>query len=222
MIIVKLGTVSDIKVSNVDKKSKPDQKSVKLCNYTDVYYNINITDDMNFMVATASEKEIEKFAIKKGQVAITKDSETAKDIGMSAYMKDDFQNVVLGYHLALFSPHEEKLNGQFLNYYMRTDSIRNWFENNAGGSGQRVSLSLDCLSSIPIRLPNLSVQKRIALLLGKLDEKIRVNEKINSSLEKMARLMYDQWFVRFDFPDENNRPLLFRVFGWMKMEVWHA
>ena len=222
MNIVKLSDISDIRVSNVDKKSKTNQKVVKLCNYTDIYHNTDITNDINFMIATASDNEIEKFSIKKGQVAITKDSETAADIGMSAYIKEDFKDVVLGYHLALFTPHENKLDGQYLNYYIHTQSIRNWFENNAGGSGQRVSLSLNCLSSIPILMPKYATQLHISTLLGKLDEKIRMSTKVNSKLEKIAKLIYDQWFVQFDFPDENNRPLLSCVSGLLRLGAQHV
>ena len=62
--------------SNVDKHSKPNEKEVRLCNYTDVYKNDYITNDMDLMLATASKEQIEKFSLKKGDIVITKDSET--------------------------------------------------------------------------------------------------------------------------------------------------
>jgi type I restriction enzyme S subunit len=43
-------------------------------------------------------------------------------------------------------------------------------------------------------------------MLSLLDKKIALNAKINAKLEKMSKIIYDQWFVQFDFPDENNRP----------------
>lgn len=49
-------------------------------------------------------------------------------------------------------------------------------------------------------------QKMIAKILSDLDAKIKVNNKINSELESMAKLIYDYWFVQFDFPDENGKP----------------
>ena len=36
--------------------------------------------------------------------------------------------------------------------------------------------------------------------------KIELNNKINAELEAMAKLIYDYWFVQFDFPDENGKP----------------
>lgn len=49
-------------------------------------------------------------------------------------------------------------------------------------------------------------QSKIAKVLSDLDAKIDLNHKINSELEAMAKLIYDYWFVQFDFPDENGKP----------------
>ena len=49
-------------------------------------------------------------------------------------------------------------------------------------------------------------RKNVSHLLSSIDEKIELNNKINSELENMAKTLYDYWFVQFDFPDENKRP----------------
>jgi type I restriction enzyme S subunit len=67
----------DIKLSNVDKKTNIVERPIRLCNYTDVYKNtfINSYKSKDFMIASCNDNEYEKFVLKKGQVAITKDSE---------------------------------------------------------------------------------------------------------------------------------------------------
>jgi type I restriction enzyme, S subunit len=45
-----------------------------------------------------------------------------------------------------------------------------------------------------------SIQTKIAQVLSSLDKKIELNNKINTELEAMAKLIYDYWFVQFDFP----------------------
>ena len=50
------------------------------------------------------------------------------------------------------------------------------------------------------------VQKSISSVLSNIDRKIELNRQINDNLEKMAKQLYDYWFVQFDFPDENGRP----------------
>lgn len=205
---VKLSDVARVEISGVDKKSKPGQKSVRLCNFVDVYHNWAITQDMrdSFMEATASDKEIEALSIKKGQVAFTKDSETRDDIGIPTYIADDFDDVVLGYHNALITPDERKLNGKYLNAFMHSSYIQKYFENNASGSGQRYTLSNDTVNSIPILLPTIKEQEKIGNLFSFIDRKIALNKKMNQKLEAMAKRLYDYWFVQYDFPDKNGLP----------------
>jgi len=195
---VNLEKVADVKLSNVDKKTKHNEQKVKLCNYTDVYNNWSIKKNMtnNFMVATCKKSEFEKFLLKKGQVAITKDSETPDDIGVSTYIAEDFEDVVLGYHLALITPFKDKLNGQYLNYYFNTNHLQKYFENNTGGSGQRYSLSIDTIKETPIFLPSLQIQTAIARVLSSLEEKIELNNKTNKELENLAKTIYEYWFVQ--------------------------
>jgi type I restriction enzyme, S subunit len=50
------------------------------------------------------------------------------------------------------------------------------------------------------------IQSQIAKVLSDLDSKIELNNKINTELESMSKLIYDYWFVQFDFPDENGKP----------------
>ena len=204
----KLSDVAKVEISGVDKKTKDGETPVRLCNFTDVYYNWAILAEMedSFMEASANDKEIEKFTIKKGQVALTKDSETRDDIGIPTYIADDFDNVILGYHCALVTPDDRKLSGKYLNAFMHSAYIQKYFENSASGSGQRYSLSIETLENMPLLLPSLEEQQVIGDLFSSLDRKIALNRAINQNLEALAKQLYDYWFVQFDFPDENGKP----------------
>lgn len=180
----KLSDVAKVEISSVDKKSKESETPVRLCNFTDVYHNWAITKEMksSFMEATANDSEIKKFTIKKGQVAFTKDSETRDDIGIPTYIADDLDNVVLGYHCALVTPDENKLSGKYLNAFMHSAYIHKYFENSASGSGQRYTLSLETLESMPLLLPSMDEQKRIGDIFSTIDKKIVLNHSINQNL----------------------------------------
>ncbi|RVZ81052.1 restriction endonuclease subunit S [Helicobacter pylori] len=205
---VKLSEVCEILNSNVDKKIKENEQKVKLCNFTDVYNNWVITKytSKKFMTATATQNEINKFSLKKGYVAITKDSETKDDIGISTYIADNFDNVLLGYHCTLLKPNQKVLNGKFLNAYLSSFYGRKYFSNCASGSGQRYTLTIDIIKDLTIPLINIETQQKIARTLSVLDQKIENNHKINELLHKILELLYEQYFVRFDFSDENNKP----------------
>ena len=180
----KLGDIANVEISGVDKKCIAGELSVRLCNFVDVYRNWAITSEMveGFMGATARQAEIERFTIKKGQVALTKDSETRDDIGISTYIADDFNDVVLGYHNALINPNPKLLNGKYLNALLHTDYAKKYFANNASGSGQRYSLSVDALNSFPVLLPSLEEQEKIGNIFSYIDRKILLNRAINQNL----------------------------------------
>lgn len=73
--VKKLKFIAYVQPSNVDKKSKDGEQPVRLCNYTDVYYNDKVDESLEYMAATATAEQIEKFTLKAGDTIITKDSE---------------------------------------------------------------------------------------------------------------------------------------------------
>ena len=204
----KLGDIAEIYISSIDKKSKEGEQSVRLCNFVDIYHNWAITKDLvpNFMIASANDNNIKRFSLKEGYVAFTKDSETRDDIGIPAYIADDLDNTVLGYHCALVKPNADILSGKYLNTFLHSDYIKKYFELNATGSGMRYTLSTETLSNIPILVPSLEMQEYIGNIFSNIDRKICLNRQINDNLEAMAKQLYDYWFVQFDFPNEDGKP----------------
>ena len=208
MKMIKLQDLAQIEISNVDKKSIEGETSVKLCNFVDVYYNWAITAEMTsqLMDATAKENQIAKFTLRKGQVAITKDSETREDIGVATYIADDMPGVILGYHCVLITPNENLINGKYLNVIFHSPYAQKYFEANASGSGQRYTLTNEIVGEFPIPVIEIEKQKQIGDLFSNIDRKIANNRVICADLESMAKLLYDYWFVQFDFPDKNGKP----------------
>ena len=74
-----LGHLADVRSSNVDKKSNDSDIAIRLCNYTDVYYNSKITNQINFMQATAKLREIDRFTLEKGDVCLLYTSPSPRD-----------------------------------------------------------------------------------------------------------------------------------------------
>lgn len=209
----RLGDIAKVDISGIDKKSKEGETAVRLCNFTDVYYNWAITKNLydGLMEASASESDIESFLLQKGMVAITKDSETRDDIGVATYIADDFEDVVLGYHCALIVPkddvpEEERIYGKYLNALLHTKYAQKYFFNNATGSGQRYTLSKESIEDMPVYLPSFKEQVSFGDYLSDIDKKIEVNNLISSELEAMAKQIYDYWFIQFDFPNKEGKP----------------
>ena len=204
----KLKDVATIFISNVDKKTKEGESPVILCNFVDVYRNWAITSSHidRLMEATANEKEILKYTLHKGDVCITKDSETKDDIGTSTYIADEIEGLLLGYHCALIRPDTDYVDGRYLNAFLQSDFVRRFYEANASGSGQRYTLTLDSIGEIPVPVIPIEKQKSIGKVFSDIDRKIENNNKINDNLHKFAMCYYDYWFTQFDFPDKNGKP----------------
>lgn len=96
---------------------------------------------------------------------------------------------------------ENELNAKFGYYWLVNLNIRKI----CAGSGQPF-LSYNDLNELPITFPPLPEQKKIASVLSALDDKIALNKKMNQKLERMAKRLYDYWFVQYDFPDKNGHP----------------
>lgn len=205
---IRLSEVATVELSSIDKKIEASEIPVKLCNFTDVYYNWSITKNVvdACMDGSVNDTEYSKFSLKKGQVAITKDSETRDDIGMSTYISEDFDNAVLAYHCALITPKQGKVNGKYLNALFNDSYGRRYFANQASGSGQRYTLSKEAIESIEIPLPSIEKQNAIGSFFSNIDKKIELNNRINDNLLHQLKLLYDYWFTQFDFPDENGKP----------------
>lgn len=204
----KLRDIADVMISGVDKKSNNDETPVRLCNFVDVYRNWAITSSLHdtFMQATAKQIEIDRFLLHKGQVAITKDSETRNDIGIATYIADDFDDVILGYHCALITPNNELVDSKYLNAFLHSNYILRYFELNATGSGMRYTLSNDTILNMPILLPAIEQQKAIGRVFSNIDKQIETLNSINRNLEQFARQLYDYWFVQLDFPNSEGKP----------------
>jgi type I restriction enzyme S subunit len=175
----KLKYVAEIFPSNIDKHSKEGEKAIRLCNYTDVYKNDYITNDMDLMVATASNEQIEKFTLLINDVIITKDSETANDIAIPAFVKENLENVVCGYHLSVMRPNE-KIHGEFLFRVLQSKTINIQFEVNANGV-TRVGLGTYSQKSPKVPIPPIEEQQQIVSYIetetSKLDQTISTIEK---------------------------------------------
>ena len=183
-----------MRVSNVDKHVRDDEIPVRLCNYVDVYKNDSITPGMDFMRATASLGEIERFRLQRNDVLITKDSETWNDIGVPALVAETADDLICGYHLALLRPYG-KLWGPYLNRVLQTKGVAHQFHVQANGV-TRYGLTHAGIQSVWLPLPPRSEQCSIVEHLDKATADIdaaitRARRQIELVQEYRTRLIAD-------------------------------
>ncbi len=120
----RMDSVADVLFSNVDKHRLEEEMPIRLCNYVDVYKNDRITGEIDFMEASATPREMDKFQVKRGDVLVTKDSETPDDIAISALVDEELPGVLCGYHLAVIRPRSKRVCGSFIAWLHASKQFR--------------------------------------------------------------------------------------------------
>ena len=183
--VKRLKNAANYWVSNVDKVPNETELPVRLCNYTDVYYNDFISSEMNLMETTATHDEIKKFHLIAGDVIITKDSEEWDDIAISSLVIKTDPNLVCGYHLAMIRPKKELIVGEYLLRQFQSSAINHQFQIAATGV-TRYGLPKNAIGEAIIPLPPLPEQQAIAAFLdretGRIDALIAKKKSLLSLL----------------------------------------
>ena len=210
--VVRLKAVANVQLSSVNKKTVSGQPSVRLCNYTDVYYRDEIrrSHATAFMKATARESEIERFGLRKGDVLITKDSETPDDIAVPAIIAEDLPGVVCGYHLAMLRPNSHLCDGSFLGRAIGAAGPSDQFRLHASGV-TRFGLTLGSIADSVIPLPPLPEQRAIADFLDGAASQIdalvtKTNDAIDRLREYRASVISAAVTGRIDVRDPSPPP----------------
>ncbi|WP_417377452.1 hypothetical protein [Gimesia maris] len=177
----KLKFVAECFASNIDKKSKPGEQPISLCNYTDVYYHDEITADLEFMRATATPEQIDKFLLRKGDTIITKDSEDPNDIAVPTFVPESLPGVICAYHLSIIRPNST-MNAKFLNWAFQASYARSFFATRANGL-TRYGLGANALGEWDVPVPTRPEQKQIAAFLD------YETTKIDALIEKQQQLI---------------------------------
>ena len=189
--VSQLGALAHIRISNVDKKIMPGEEPIRLCNYMDAYSNEYISDDIPFMDGTASEQEIKNFRIAKGDILITKDSETPEDIGIPAVVIEDIDNLVCGYHLAIIRPDIDLIDSVYLAKQLASPRTARYFALNANGS-TRYGLTISVIENATVPTPSKAEQAKIAEILSTVDQAIEQTEALIAKRQRIKTgLMQD-------------------------------
>jgi len=118
-------------------------------------------------------------------------------LGKVFYIKDNFWPLNTSLYVEEFHGNDEG----FIYYYLQTLDFKNY-----NGGSSVPTLNRNHIHTIRVKIPSLLEQKRISAILFSLDGKIYLNNRINKNLEQIAQAIFKQWFIDFEFPNENSEP----------------
>ena len=115
------------------------------------------------------------------------------------FIKNAKQNQIVSTGFAVVTP--KKIEPRYLYYFLTQAEITEFLNTIAeGGTTTFPAFKADELKDLTINLPDYPTQTAIAEILSSLDDKIELNNKINTSLENLAQTLFKQWFIDFEFP----------------------
>ncbi|MCG1265146.1 restriction endonuclease subunit S [Staphylococcus epidermidis] len=103
-------------------------------------------------------------------------------------------------------PIDNKLDSQFLYYLFRTKKVREIIIKSMTGTSGRQRAQKDSILEYECEVPTIEYQRKIAIILKNLDDKIEINKKIITNLEELSQTLFKRWFVDFEFPDKDGNP----------------
>ena len=143
--------------------------------------------------------DIKKGRIQRGDILLTT---RGNGVGDAAYVNITDAGLINAQMLILRTD-ENEVCSKFLLYYLSSKTLYSYIWNFASGSAQP-QIPIRDLKKIPIFLPEIKVQDKIAAILSAYDDLIENNKRRIALLENMAEEIYREWFVRFRFPNYKN------------------
>jgi len=183
--------------SGLSKPAKDFGSGFPFLTFKNVFYNYFVPSELTELVQS-SEKDRLGCSVKRGDVFLTRTSETMNELGMSCVALKDYEHATFnGFCKRLRPKNSSELVPEYVGYYLRSPQFRNEMLAFSTMS-TRASLNNEMIGRLEISYPEPSVQKSIAHILKTLDNKIELNRQTNQTLEQMAQALFKSWFVDFD------------------------
>jgi type I restriction enzyme S subunit len=167
----------------------------------------NIDDGFRFDEADRfPEKDIARVGNKisqQGDVVFT----SKGTVGRFAFVRSTTPRFVYSPQLCFWrSLDANTIEPRFLYYWMRSREFFVQVRTVAGQTDMAEYVNLADQRRMHITLPMPDEQRRIGAMLGTLDDKIELNERMNKTLDKIGRTIFKHWFIDFEFPNEAGKP----------------
>jgi type I restriction enzyme S subunit len=170
-----------------------------------VIRNFNIKDGVldlsepSFTDENSYEKRVTRGEPEAGDIIITREA----PMGEVCLVPDDLK-CCLGQRMVLIKVDNTKISSEYLLFALQSEYVQKQIRKSDGTGSIVSNLCIPDLKEIEI--PLVDNLESIALTLSQITQKIEVNINICKELESLAKLIYDYWFIQFDYPNADGKP----------------
>ena len=189
----KLGEIYDFS-SGLSKPRSEFGFGYGFLSYKDIFHNYFVPNNLTELV-NSTEKERKNCSILRGDVFLTRTSETDEELGMSCVSLNDYPDATFNGFAKRLRPNGRiKIFPEYAGFLFRSSKFRATISG-ISSLTTRASLNNEMLSSLSILIPPIEEQRKIYVILKSIHDKIDLLRRQNATLEKMAETLFRQWFV---------------------------
>ncbi|MBE6316001.1 MAG: restriction endonuclease subunit S [Bacteroidales bacterium] len=174
--------------------------------FSTVFNHWFLPEQLDSLVQSTKKERI-ACSIKRGDVFITRTSETMDELGMSSVALKDYPDATYNGFTKRLRPITDEVLPEFIGYYLRSRKFRAKFMAFSSMT-TRASLANNDLLSMEVEVPEKSVQRRIGVVLSRYDALIENYQRQIKLLEEAAQRLYKEWFVDLRFPGHQSTPII--------------
>ena len=164
---------------------------------------VNINDLAGIDLSAYNPSKLQKFIVSKGDYVLAM---TGATIGKLGRITNDIE-AYINQRVLTFRPNESIVDKDYLYYQLCSVNFSKYILNHIDSETAQPNISAGSVGGFEVSLPSLEEQRRIAGILGAIDDKIENNRRINANLELQAQALYKQWFVDNRNDDWEGKPL---------------
>lgn len=146
----------------------------------------------------------EEYLCKKGDLVVAMTQQAEGLLGSTAFVPED-NKFLHNQRIGLISTNSNLLIPEYADYLMRTKSVRKQIRGSASGTKVKHT-SPEKIYDVDVDIPDIGVQKKISDVLKAIENNVSINNSIISDYDEMIKLLYNYWFLQFDFPNSDGKP----------------
>jgi type I restriction enzyme S subunit len=201
--LIKLGDVAIFRNGLNFNKSSSGQK-IKIIGVSDFKNRISPNYEELEEIQVDGELSKEDY-LHYGDIVFVRSNGNKDLVARSLFIDKNVELSFSGFCIKARIINETILSRKFFLYFTKTSQFK--YAVSKGAIGTNINnLNQSILNDLIVPTPKIETQYLITKVLSDFDSKIELNNRINAELEGMAKLIYDYWFVQFDFPDANGKP----------------
>ena len=162
-------------------------------------------------VSDNDKERLNKYVLREGDIVFSR----VGSVDRRSLVRSEEDGWLFSGRCLRVRPDPNRIDSVYLSYFLGHPAFKEHIRSIAVGATMP-SINTKILKDVMVYIPSLSEQRRIAHILGTLDDKIELNRRMNETLEEMARAIFKDWFVDFG-------PVRAKMEGWdayLPEEIW--